>query len=68
MKKTVIEFVINQSGGIQSTIKEIKGDGCEKIVDSLKLGLGEITATKRTSEYYQRTSGVICTNSVKKWE
>ncbi len=68
MEKKVIEFVIGRSGSIKSTIKEIKGDGCEKIYDNLKLGLGKITAAKRTSEYYQKTSGVIRTNSVKKQE
>ena len=59
MKKTIIEFVVSPEGGIRSTIKEVKGGGCEKVSEALKQGLGQVTATKRTSEYYETNTNLV---------
>ncbi len=53
MKKTTIEFIVGKNGSITSTVKEIKGPGCAKISESLKQGLGKVTDTRKTSEYYE---------------
>jgi len=52
MEKKEIEFIIKPNGEVEFTVKGVKGKKCVPLADLFKT-LGEVTASKNTSEYYE---------------
>ncbi|MBL7960243.1 DUF2997 domain-containing protein [bacterium] len=48
-----IEFTIKKDGSVEYTIKGIKGGSCEDLSKIFE-ELGTVTASKKTSEYFEK--------------
>lgn len=48
----MIEVIIDEEGGITSTVKGVKGKSCAE-VDQFITDLGNVKGSKKTKEYYQ---------------
>lgn len=48
-----IEYIIKPSGETEIRAKGIKGPDCEKLTESVRGKLGEVTAHEHTAEFFE---------------